>query len=106
MISPLSYYGINPAKGLVRITCSESFDELEDLLNQIEKRLSNACVRKNKELHWRLEETLLTLAEMGLKVQNTFLCHMQEINHEASCLDLKSQNQTLRDLLSEARNTL
>ncbi|KTD56215.1 aminotransferase class I/II-fold pyridoxal phosphate-dependent enzyme [Legionella shakespearei] len=106
MISPLSYYGINPAKGLVRITCSESLEELEDLLNRIEKRLSNARIRKNKELHWKLEETLISLAEIGSKVQNSFLNRIPELNHEVSCLVLKLQHQVLGELLSEARNAL
>ncbi|HVV67457.1 MAG TPA: aminotransferase class I/II-fold pyridoxal phosphate-dependent enzyme [Gammaproteobacteria bacterium] len=40
MITPLSYFGVSPQDGFMRITCSGGDDELEELMNRLEKRLA------------------------------------------------------------------
>jgi aspartate aminotransferase/aminotransferase len=40
MISPLSYFGVDPHKGFVRITCSAGIAGINELMDRIEQRLS------------------------------------------------------------------
>jgi aspartate/methionine/tyrosine aminotransferase len=47
MITALSYFGVAPSKGFVRITCSGGITELTELMNRIEYRLTQA--RKSKK---------------------------------------------------------
>ncbi|MBN9230999.1 MAG: pyridoxal phosphate-dependent aminotransferase [Legionella sp.] len=47
MIAPLSYFGVSPQKGYMRITCSAPEEELCELMNRLELQLS--LQRKLKE---------------------------------------------------------
>lgn len=46
MITPLSYFGVDPQKGYVRITCSRGMTELKELMDRIERRLSTSITPK------------------------------------------------------------
>lgn len=42
MIAPLSFFGVDPRLGYVRITCSNGFSQLKDMMDRIETRLAQA----------------------------------------------------------------
>ncbi len=50
MLAPLSYFGVDPKLGFVRITCSGGDRELKELLKRIEKQLITARLFKLKQL--------------------------------------------------------
>lgn len=47
MISALSFFGLDPQLGYVRITCSQGFAELQEIMDRLERKLN--YVRKAKE---------------------------------------------------------
>ncbi|KTC65687.1 kynurenine--oxoglutarate transaminase (plasmid) [Legionella adelaidensis] len=106
MISPLSYYGLNAELGLIRLTCSESLNDLKDLLDRLESRLRTARKNKNNKLRLQLEETLITLAELDVEKHHTIKNKLPSFSDSFSCLDLKTQNEILNNLLIEARAIL
>lgn len=49
MVAPLSYFGLEKNSGFMRITCSASDTELEELMDRLEQRLISA--RQSKKSH-------------------------------------------------------
>lgn len=48
MLAPLSYFGLPDDCGYLRITCSAKSDELKEMMDRLERRLSDARTLKNQ----------------------------------------------------------
>ncbi len=115
MIAPLSYYGLDEKLGYLRITCSGGKNELETLLNKIEKRLIEARMIKKNLLEIELNNILSTLKiyeeETNLKVKNQLKVISRKFNkilnhhvkNKSNALKLKQINDELTKLISQAK---
>lgn len=103
MIAPLAYYGVPKNIGFMRITCSESEEVLEDLMNRIEARLFEArCLKKITFMN-DLSEKLSILKDIDPINHDKIVSKMMEaLSLEENCLNLKLQNQVLKELSSSA----
>ncbi|CEG56167.1 pyridoxal phosphate-dependent aminotransferase [Legionella fallonii] len=99
MIAPLSYFGLAKDCGFMRITCSATEDELKDLMDRLELRLSIA--RTNKKLAL-MEQIQQKLPELQKKDPFIFTALNKKIMHYTqgadNCLTLKTKNKVLKKL--------
>ncbi|CAM2864361.1 pyridoxal phosphate-dependent aminotransferase [Legionella worsleiensis] len=61
MVAPLSYFGLEKDSGFMRITCSATKSELEELMNRLEQRLIHARQIKKETLVKIISEQLSSL---------------------------------------------
>ena len=101
MIAPLSYFGLAPDSGFMRITCSGNERELQELMDRLENRLFEA--RKNKKLVL-LESIALKLPELRNVDSHMYEIISKKIEiimyEEDSCLTLRKKNKVLDMLQS------
>lgn len=114
MIAPLSYYGLDAKSGYMRITCSGGKNELEMLLNKIEKRLVEARLIKRKLLETGLNNILNTstlfYGDLNSMEKNQLIAITKNFNHinklaqnNLTALKLKQTNDELLKLVSRAK---
>lgn len=101
MLAPLSYFGLPKECGYLRITCSASTNELEEMMDRLERRLWESRWLKNQFL----------MSEIGLELENSYLNNevlreelAQQLelikNINPTCAGLKHQNHQLIHLLN------
>lgn len=94
MLAPLSYFGLEPECGYIRITCSAKFDELEEMMDRLEYRLKKTRFLKNQLLIKEILRKIRKLEDSFLK--NKLITRLKMFNDfDATCLDLKQQNKKL-----------
>ena len=101
MIAPLSYFGLPKNSGLIRITCSGSASELQQLMDRLEKSLLTAREIKKARLLENIEQELLALKNVNSmmyeELRQEVLLHS---DMDDSCLNLKNTNKSLLNLES------
>lgn len=99
MISPLSYFGLPPDCGYIRITCSGNDAELRELMDRLEKRLFEARMAKNT---YTIEKINQKLPELNRLDEHMFQILSQKVDiiqeGEVNCLTLKEKNKILEKL--------
>ncbi len=105
MVTPLSYFGMSPSKGLIRITCSEPLAVLEELMNRLEGRLFTVRLEKNKNFRFQLKEVLTVLETFNLIDYQSILSKIPMAS-KINCCALKIQNDILINLVLETTRLL
>lgn len=100
MITPLSYFGLSKYHGYMRITCSGGLEELQDLMNRLETRLTEARKIKQARIKLKLIATLSAIAKIDTKFHETI------INEIAALLDYQKNNDNVTALKLKESNTL
>lgn len=108
MIAPLSYFGIDPTKGYVRITCSVGNEVLNTLLQRLSDCLAQARLEKQNIMKIQLAELLTTLKKINTDQYATVekeLGHlfMQQKNTLNDPLTLKVTNTALEKIIKDVR---
>lgn len=105
MIAPLSYFGLEKNSGFMRITCSATDTELDELMSRLEQRLVYARQIKKDHLIHIINELVLQI-----KAQDT---HMYELvttkvspylPHEINSYQLKEQLDALAKIRAFAED--
>lgn len=76
LVAPLSYFGLSADSGYIRITCSASEDELEEMMNRLEHRLVFAREIKKNQLINSINEYLVQIREKDPHVYELILSKM------------------------------
>lgn len=106
MIAPLSYFGVDSKKGLMRITCSDGSVELKEMMDRIEHRLFEARLLRCQSLIEKIQSQLPKLELINPVLHRQVIQKITDISQEPkNCLSLKNDNQLLCSTLSEV-NTL
>lgn len=101
MISPLSYFGLPDDSGLIRITCSANDEELRELMDRLENRLTYARLLKKDKLINQINHLLPELKIIDKHIYDIVDKKMNELDLSSDdCLILKKNNQVLQKLLS------
>lgn len=99
MICPLSYFGLAPDCGFIRITCSGNDSELRELMDRLENRLFKARIIKKQLL---IEKITQNLPELKILDEHMYDIMSQKVDSiiqgENNCLVLKGKNQVLEKL--------
>lgn len=99
MIAPLSYFGLSPNCGFIRITCSGNDSELRELLDRLENRLYNARINRNHIIIEKINQKLPQLKKIDEHMYQVMVNKMELIGQgENSCLILKGKNNVLDKL--------
>lgn len=101
MLAPLSYFGIEPSKGIVRITCSGEEKELEKIIEKIDTRLQAARAMKAQMLIAKIQAYYAKLGQKPDKHEE----FVSLINHITNCsneireiLNLKPKSDFMKEL--------
>jgi aspartate/methionine/tyrosine aminotransferase len=107
MITPLSYFGLSNDCGFMRITCSANEQELQELMDRLEKRLFEARVNKKAILLERVTNKLLELKKVD---HHLYAITSKEIalliNDNDNCLNLKMKSKALNRIYSTITDSL
>lgn len=96
MITPLSYFGLSKQDGFMRITCSGRENELQDLMDRLERRLFQSRKNKRDFLLEQINHMLPELAKIDTHLFDLICQKLQAGNaEEDTCLNLKSKNQVI-----------
>lgn len=101
MLAPGSYFGLEKDKGYLRITCSGSMEELQSLMDRLERRLKKARLTQQVELHDLIHRQLSCLKKTDKRMANCITRHLAN-NKASQCtttLELKKQNKELKSAL-------
>lgn len=104
MLAPGSYFGLPPNSGFMRITCSGTNDELNELMSRLENCLLQARQLKAEQLMKEITAQLTVLS-----LSDTFFCQSiqekisQIMNNNGDCFALKNQNEQLTSVLSSIK---
>ncbi|KTC72385.1 aspartate aminotransferase A [Legionella birminghamensis] len=104
MVAPLSYFGMAKDCGAIRITCSAKPNELEEMMNRLERQLFQARSIKNSFLVSEIQSEIEILeANDPLKKEiSRALNEVQKVL--PTCAGLKQQNSQLTHLLNRLEN--
>ncbi|MDI1351268.1 MAG: pyridoxal phosphate-dependent aminotransferase [bacterium] len=95
MIAPLSYFGLSACCGFMRITCSGTHDELNELMNRLEFRLIQARKEKRTHLFHYLQEKIPLIKEKDPILYQEMISILDSLSQNEECLELKKQNNKL-----------
>ncbi|MCP0913308.1 MULTISPECIES: pyridoxal phosphate-dependent aminotransferase [Legionella] len=99
MIAPLSYFGLPKDNGIIRITCSDSPQELKEMMDRLEQRLLNARKIRKLALLKYIEQQLLSLEKVDASMHQTYVQQLAALEAEDdTCLNLKVKNQVLSEI--------
>ncbi|STY27871.1 kynurenine--oxoglutarate transaminase [Legionella wadsworthii] len=99
MITPLSYFGLSPYDGFMRITCSGREKELQDLMDRLEHKLFESRKNIKNIFLQRINNRLPELAKLDNHMYDLIYRKLQIMKKEKdNCLRLKSQNQILKKI--------
>ena len=92
-ITPLSYFGVDPKKGYLRITCSSDDDELTLLMDRLESRLMTAFEMKRIQAQNDIDALLNSMkphdATQHQQLHTAFMAICQQ--NASTCLELRTQ---------------
>ncbi|MCA0403481.1 MAG: pyridoxal phosphate-dependent aminotransferase [Proteobacteria bacterium] len=100
MIAPLSYYGLDPKLGFMRITCSASEEQLAEMMNHIEARLFEGRTLINTNLKTLIEEQLEKTNSSDKETYQEKFKKIKDMPKD-NCLSIKAQNDELKELLHQ-----
>ena len=102
MIAPLSYFGMPKNKGYMRITCSGNDNEVKELMNRLENRLTIARANKKDAYLNEIHEKLSILINFNKELHHDILDEINDIidPNKTSSIDIKKQNEKLGHALS------
>lgn len=104
MIAPGAYFGMPPESGFMRITCSGTHEELQHLMERLERCLLQARQIKTDKLWEEINHELSILYLLDANSHQLIKGKIAlMIDQRGDCLALKHQNQELMQLLSEIR---
>ncbi|BCA93848.1 hypothetical protein TUM19329_02090 [Legionella antarctica] len=110
MVAPGSYFGMDPNNGFIRITCSGTLEQLEDLMDRIENRLKCALQNKTNSLITEINKQMANLANINgdiLTLRQKISCQLSLTKkYSENILALKAQNVALKNLLSDLENSI
>ncbi|MFA5959131.1 MAG: aminotransferase class I/II-fold pyridoxal phosphate-dependent enzyme [Tatlockia sp.] len=107
MIAPLSYFGLPKDNGYIRITCSGDEQELNELMNRIERQLLKAREAKQLALIERITAHLPELKAINVQLHDEMSKKIQAISSAPkTCLSLKHSIEELTQLSSEVNTVL
>lgn len=113
MVAPLSYFGVNPKYGYIRITCSD-VDHVEDVIKRLANSLRKLREEKCESLYPKIEVKLNELNQVAPQTAAELVNHFNQLGlgsfkitkhrvyfvpAQLSELDLKRLNQKLSDLV-------
>lgn len=99
MVCPLSYFGLPPDCGFMRITCSGNNAELCELMDRLERRLFEARMNKKIIMIEQINQKLPYLKELDAHMYDILSKKIESVlDGENSCLILKSKNQVLEKI--------
>ena len=100
MIAPLSYFGLNNKNGFMRITCSGSEKELNDLMNRLETCLLKARCDIKKALIHSITQELTKLFKVSLDRYNETKMTLKDISKTTNknSLAIKAEIQVLKKI--------
>jgi aspartate aminotransferase/aminotransferase len=99
MVAPLSYFGLEKNSGFMRITCSASDAELEELMNRLEQRLIIARQIKKDSLIKIIHNLALQIKTQDLHVYELITTKVAPfLHHETKSDQLKKQVQALEQI--------
>ena len=104
MVAPGEYFGLDDKKGFIRITCSGSHEDLQEMMDRLENCLVQARQYKTSEL---MKQIYGKVRRLKLKngdynsLGNDIICQLSSIieNNSNNSLALKLQNEVLTQLL-------
>ncbi|MFJ1267531.1 pyridoxal phosphate-dependent aminotransferase [Legionella lytica] len=99
MVAPLSYFGLEKNSGFMRITCSATTVELEELMNRLEQRLVSARQIKKDILIQIIHELASQIKAQDLHVYELITTKMAPfLPHEIRSDQLKKQALALEQI--------
>jgi aspartate aminotransferase/aminotransferase len=99
MVSPLSYFGLPPECGFIRITCSGNDVELQELMDRLENRLFEARMNKNISMIEKINQKLPELRQLDEHMYEMMSKKIDAITHGTNnCLIIKGKNHVLEKL--------
>lgn len=102
MIAPASYFGLSENNGYMRITCSDSQEELEEMMDRLEFRLFSARYNQKKMLLERVASQLPELKHIDINKHDELCVLLSELTQStSSCIKLKEQNNILAKQFTE-----
>lgn len=111
MVAPLSYFGGDPQKGYLRITCSSGDAVLQELMKRLEKRLIIARESKQNKIIKRLSnilpEIMAIAPDKHSELMSAFssIMNVQKRNRD-NALALKQANTSLEHVVVDATRFL
>lgn len=107
MIAPLSYFGLKENSGYIRITCSASSVELEELMDRLEHRLADARRIKKDNLISTINESLSQIKDKDPHVHELVLTKIaQHLSDESNSYQLKIQLDALEKIRTFAEDCI
>jgi aspartate aminotransferase/aminotransferase len=102
MIAPLSYFGLAQNHGFMRITCSGSAQELQELMDRLEQRLFAARKKKQVALLEEVVEQVACIKDINEPLYTTLIDEIIYIKLEQdNCLTLKAKIHLLQAIKIE-----
>lgn len=101
MLAPGAYFGLPVKNGILRITCSGTQEELEELMSRLEARLLKARLNQSAQLVDDIRKQLMILNSEDMSLYDSMqqqLTIILDNSKPNNCLALKNQNQQLKDL--------
>lgn len=107
MLTPGAYFGMPSKNGYLRITCSETREELEEVMHRLQGRLFLARQSKLNQLMQQITTQLEALKVVNPDYYEHCAVKYQKIlNITNDCLLLKEKNKELAELLTSIKVTL
>lgn len=99
MVAPLSYFGLEKDRGFMRITCSATSVELDELMNRLEHRLVYARQIRKKNLINMIEASALNIKAQDRHVFDIVTMKLAPyLSDEYNSLNLKNQLNALEKI--------
>lgn len=108
MIAPLSYFGLHKKNGFMRITCSGSASELNDLMNRLEACLLEARRHIKMAIIHSITQELPKLYAVWPERYDEIMVKLTDSSktNNESCLVMKGQIQVLKEMQATIMNCL